>query len=187
MQIRARLTFRAETFANVARRAKAGLGGPELARITTKVMADSIDKGFRGGFWEKPSGGREKWKKRHPLSSATGPLLGGVSGSIRRAIKPRPTRKDRVVFGSSHPGAAVHRGGSRGTVRAGVTQIFPKRTASDGKPAMWHALRRKGIHMSPEKLAREGVKVQARPHATANPAMRRELNQRVRRYLVGGS
>lgn len=180
-----KITARFETLAGVTRRVKAGLQGPAF-EIVRRAAERTADEEFSRGAFAQPQGGFKAWKPRHPLSKERGPLLGGVSGAIRRSWQIRPTGRFQVVFASKRPDAAVHRGSARGGPRETSTRIMPKRFGVDGRPLMWHALIRKGIVMSPAKLARSGVVVPSRPHLGPSRRLRRRVNQGLRRFLITG-
>lgn len=184
-RIKLKIASKFETLEGVTRRVKAGLQGPAF-EIVKRAAERTADEEFSRGAFAQPQGGFKAWKPRHPLSKKRGPLLGGVGGSIRRSWQIRPTGRFRVVFASRHPGAAVHRGSARGGPRETTTRIMPKRFDVDGRPLMWRALARKGIFMSPAKLARRGVVVPSRPHLGPSRRLRRRVNQGLRRFLITG-
>jgi hypothetical protein len=179
------ITSRVEVVEDVARRVKTGFIGPAFREVS-KALNDSLDAEFRQAAWRTPQGTFKPWRQRHPLSTATGPLLGGVGGSVRQAWKIFPSTRGRVVARSRHPGASVHRGSARGRVGEITTRIMPRRFTDAGVPLMFYALLRKGIVARPARLTERGVEVPSRPHGGANPQLRRDVNQRLLRVWLRG-
>jgi phage gpG-like protein len=179
------ITSRFEALEGISRRVKEGLRG-KSHRIVSMIAERDLDDQFRRQVWKRPQGGTSAWKRRHPLSTKTGPLLGGVGGSVRRSWRVRPSARGRVVLASNHPGAAVHRGSARGRAGETQTRILPKKFNADGRPLMWGALLRKGIVTSPSRLKDRGVVIPSRPHATTHPELRAEIADKLKTYWIRG-
>lgn len=180
-----KITSRNEVLAGVTRRVKAGFKGP-VYEAGKRAMTETLDEEFRRQSFATRGGGFKVWKRRHPLSKKTGPLLGGVGGRVHKSWTFAPSQKYRLVMRSRLPDAAVHRGSTRGGPRETTTRIMPKRFDQRGRPLMWGALLRKGIVTSPGRLARRGVVVPSRPHAGPSKALRRRFNRYAKRAILTG-
>lgn len=181
MKITGTLTV-GDTLASLRERTEKPLSGNESERYV-KTMRRSVDRDFRreGHHGER---GFTPWKPTKPFGTRKiGPTLGGTTGSIAKAwqggrggsVRKRPDAVELVV---SLPGIGVHRGGSGTTSKPGITHIKAKKISADGRPAMQHLFRGKyGVNISGDKLLTVGVPVPARPHATGNPQLAKELEE----------
>jgi phage gpG-like protein len=163
--------------------------GSGRGRRAVEVMRSSVASEFREHQWLTPDGGALRWKETLPFGDRPEKEpLGGPSGTLARAWAGGPSGfstidPQRAAIGISHPGAAMHRGGSGTDARERVTIVRPRKTGAKGLPSMfWYLGLTFGAWISPRRLER-GLEIPSRPHATSNPKLEADLAAIVRSAL----
>lgn len=167
--------------------------GPFAGERGKGVVADiraSINSEFRSESFLRPSGGSTPWKARVPFpEERIGALLGGTGGTLASKWQGGPGGFETIEPGKVEVGirdsyASVHRGGTGTDVNPSqVTTVRANTIGARGLPSMyWFLGMVKGVWISPQKLAREGLKIPARPHAAGNP----KLNETIAKRIVAG-
>jgi len=149
---------------------------PRGARVV-KAIRLAIGEEFSRGA-ERTDSGFKKWKPTQSFGTktATNPPLGGKAGRVARAWAGgaggfSTVSGTEIVIGVRAPWAAVHRGDN-----GPVTTIRPR----GGDRMRFFLGRAFGVWISRARLA-QGLKVPARPHATAN----KSLSEIIRDALLG--
>ena len=149
------------------------------------VWRSSIQGEFQQGGWRRPQGGFQAWPRTKPFGTReppqrtlvrSGKLLNAWMGRGAGSIE-RVTREgfEFGVSGSAIPYATVHRPASISATSFGqVTKIFVRR-----RPRIFLGLQVGAWLRSSTRFLR----VPARPHATANPAVTNTMVENVLNML----